>query len=335
MDIYDTGLMGTTARSGTQTPDGTNTSKSELDQNVEKMVGNISTWWSGIAKKSQDSINQARQQVESQGGIVNYAKSNYAKIESSIADAQKRAREQSSGEAAAASSEDQKPSIISVDKGKQRVLDEQPQEVTPTGPSLGASVSSLFTKITADPRLQQLQNSLTTTLQSVSNSQQPQLNQDGTPRSPIVGGPTKLQDSLAKLSLTFQSHLPHLDFKESQQLATKYLHATENFAKEIQTDMTDLVNELVRIVPPEGEAIEKTAPTTDTSDAPHATIAASDPVTAPQVDEEDFVWDEEDEETANDAKPVSAAADATPMSPESKLGSEAANAEDDEDSDWE
>ncbi len=69
--------------------------KTELDQNVEKLVGNISNWWSGFAKKSQDSINQARKEMESKGGIVNYAKSEYAKLETSIGEAQKKARDQS------------------------------------------------------------------------------------------------------------------------------------------------------------------------------------------------------------------------------------------------
>ena len=98
MDIYDPGLMGAAGRVGTSTPstnEADQPAKTELDQNVEKLVGNISSWWSGIAKKSQDSLAQARKEVETRGGIVNFAKAEYAKLETSIGEAQKKARDQS------------------------------------------------------------------------------------------------------------------------------------------------------------------------------------------------------------------------------------------------
>ena len=66
MDIYDPGLIaGSTRADGTNTPNDP-ANKTELDQNVEKLVGNISSWWSGIAKKSQDSITQARKEMDRQ-----------------------------------------------------------------------------------------------------------------------------------------------------------------------------------------------------------------------------------------------------------------------------
>ncbi|SPO21701.1 uncharacterized protein UTRI_01184_B [Ustilago trichophora] len=348
MDIYDPGLMaGSNRADGTSTPTNSNSDqpKTELDQNVEKLVGNISNWWSGFAKKSQDSINQARKEMENRGGIVNYAKSEYAKLESSIGEAQKKARDQSQ------TSSTEPPADPSLDdtavfssgataksensKGKQRAMDEpspaaaEAATASDQGPTLGASVSSLFSKLTSDPRLVQLQHSLTSTLQSVSSPQgEPKEAGDKTTAST----PINIQESLSKLSLTIQSHLPHLDLKESQQLATRYLHATESFAREMQSDMKEFVGELVRIVPPEGEgeneegeeekkadagrspgeeggknvsATEKATPTTevkiaseDVQSEPKETSTAAVSALAPTEDEEDFAWDEDDEEAA-------------------------------------
>lgn len=337
MDIYDPGLMAGTGRAdGTSTPTSNDqSSKTELDQNVEKLVGNISNWWTGFAKKSQDSITQVRKEMENRGGIVNYAKSEYAKLESSIGEAQKKARDQSqqqeqeadqeSGSAPNADSEDA-TNRSENSKGKQRAVDdpaaaEDGATALNPGPTLGASVSSLFSKLTSDPRLVQLQHSLTSTLQSVSSPAGTKELKDGDATEKAAGPtPINIQESLSKLSLTIQSHLPHLDLKESQQLATRYLHATESFAREMQSDMKDFVGELVRIVPPEGEDAEAKAPATvesesvskaapaektATSSAPvkasKASADTSEPakeVAAASEEEEDFAWDEDDEEAA-------------------------------------
>ncbi|KAJ1032674.1 hypothetical protein NDA16_000697 [Ustilago loliicola] len=373
MDIYDPGLMGAAGRvDGSSTPTGTSSNdgpKTELDQNVEKLVGNISNWWSGFAKKSQDSINQARKQVETRGGIVNYAKSEYAKLESSIGEAQKKARDQSqtasqptgaSGEgdedsATKTTGTEETPVRSETSKGKQRAVDDQdapaPTEAgiaSNQGPTLGASVSSLFSKLTSDPRLVQLQQSLTSTLQSVATPQGQSLNKEGGDAQKSAGAnPINIQESLSKLSLTIQSHLPHLDLQESQQLATRYLHATESFAREVQLDMKDFVGELVRIVPPEGESEEKTGlPASKTADAEVKSVEVTDKTASPtssggkpgsnatsksvsstpaaaadktartpSEDEEDFAWDEDDEEAAAGVEAKSAAAtkkEATP-----------------------
>lgn len=398
MDIYDPDLMTAAGRvDGTSTPTGTSSNdapKTELDQNVEKLVGNISNWWSGFAKKSQDSINQARKEVETRGGIVNYAKSEYAKLESSIGEAQKKARDQSqtasqSTEASAegdeasttkASQPEQPPVRSEISKGKQRAVDEQDPPATADagaasnqGPTLGASVTSLFSKLTSDPRLVQLQQSLTSTLQSVATPQGQPLNSEGGEGQKTAGAnPINIQESLSKLSLTIQSHLPHLDLKESQQLATRYLHATESFAKEVQSDMKDFVGELVRIVPPEGEADEKTGlpasqtaateekgvetaspaakvlnsekePTSKVSTTPTASAEKAAPT--PSEDEEDFAWDEDDEEAAAgvEAKPavpteqeVTPAAGAAASTATSEVKPvESKKNDSDEDSDWE
>lgn len=362
MDIYDPGLMAASGRiDGTSTPtgDANDKPKTELDQNVEKLVGNISNWWSGIAKKSQDSITQARKEMENRGGIVNYAKSEYAKLESSLGDAQKKARDQSQtasqpGEIDSTSEEtrSEDTSMQSENsKGKQRAIDDQDPAAEPKagtvsnqGPTLGASVSSLFSKLTTDPRLVQLQHSLTSTLQSTSSPQAQDGQKEGDDATPTRGGaPVKLQESLSKLSLTIQSHLPHLDLKESQQLATKYLHATESFAREMQSDMKEFVGELVRVVPPEGEdvsanptpstAVDSAADNSKTSTAAKlsseaveanrethkdsntatsATGAATRQTAAATAapadeEEEDFAWDEDDEEAAATSVAIPAA----------------------------
>lgn len=356
MDIYDSGLLAGTGRAdGSSTPiSNDQTNKTELDQNVEKLVGNISNWWTGFAKKSQDSITQARKEMENRGGIVNYAKSEYAKFESSIGEAQKKARDQSQQQPQEG---DQHPKVDSESldiasgdaairsensKGKQRAIDDPTaaaatDSTTPhsDGPTLSASVSSLFNKLTSDPRLVQLQHSLTSTLQSVSSPSQAGSKEpkDGeSAEKPTGTTPINIQESLAKLSVTIQSHLPHLDLKESQQLATRYLHATESFAREMQSDMKDFVGELVRIVPPEGEAAESGAPTSAGSEpirkagaadkstpdsqsekpieASEGTTGPAKKPTAASAEEEDFAWDEDDEEAA--AASTEAALPATP-----------------------
>ncbi|CDR87686.1 uncharacterized protein SPSC_03475 [Sporisorium scitamineum] len=393
MDIYDPGLMAGGGRadgSSTLTSNDQN-NKTELDQNVEKLVGNISNWWTGFAKKSQDSITQARKEMENRGGIVNYAKSEYAKLESSIGEAQKKARDQSQQQSQEANQESSADSATvpaaSEDaanrsgnsKGKQRAIDDPaaaPDSATALnqGPTLGASVLSLFTKLTSDPRLVQLQHSLTSTLQSVSSPAGIKEPKDGDATETATGAtPINIQESLSKLSLTIQSHLPHLDLKESQQLATRYLHATESFAREMQSDMKDFVGELVRIVPPEGEARETHSPTTVGSDSvakagvADKTAADSQPeklgktsadtteqvqkqaATASAEEEEDFAWDEDDEEAAaastEAAPPATSATEkakaadqasstAVPAASENKAAASKAE-ESEEDSDWE
>ncbi|SNX82564.1 uncharacterized protein MEPE_01270 [Melanopsichium pennsylvanicum] len=358
MDIYDPNIMGpATQADGTSTPNtATDAPKTELDQNVEKLVGNISSWWYGIAKKSQDSLAQARKEMESQGGIVNYAKAEYAKLESSIGEAQKRARDQSqtgasSAEALGDPSMDDKAVLDDGNaknsrensKGKQRAVDDERASAVASGksgenlnqgPTLGASVTSLFSKLTSDPRLVQLQHSLTSTLQSVSQGQ----SKEDEKAMGATTNPIKIQESLSKLSLTIQSHLPHLDLKDSQQLATKYLQATESFAKEMQADMKEFVGELVRVVPPEGEEIEsnmtkaveklsdksnnevvttekKTQELSEkvgkTANSPGidagASVTTAGATDAPE-EEDDFAWDEDDEEAAASTEAISAAA---------------------------
>ena len=342
MDIYDPGLMAASGRTdGTSTPTGTRSDepKTELDQNVEKLVGNISHWWSGFAKKSQDSISQARKEMENRGGIVNYAKSEYAKLESSIGEAQKKARDQSQ-----TASQPQDPSLDDTavfqdapaqsenSKGKQRAMEDPNLEGTAEatnapnqGPTLGASVSSLFSKLTSDPRLVQLQHSLTSTLQSVSSPQAQPQNGQGTDKATGVA-PTNLQESLSKLSLTIQSHLPHLDLKESQQLATRYLHATESFAREMQSDMKDFVGELVRIVPPEGE---------DAPTAPSKAVApGSDGTDAARADEASPAAEAKTSSVRNQTRQPAASTGADPATPEAKAAAAVAEAEDEEDFAW-
>ncbi|KAJ1586404.1 hypothetical protein NDA11_000276 [Ustilago hordei] len=399
MDIYDPGLMGAAGRvDGTSTPTGTISNdgpKTELDQNVEKLVGNISNWWSGFAKKSQDSINQARKEVETRGGIVNYAKREYAKLESSIGEAQKKTRDQSQtpsqpqetseegeiGAATKVSESEEVPVRSETSKGKQRVVDDQvaPSSaeagtVTNQGPTLGASVSSLFSKLTSDPRIAQLQQSLTDTLQTVATPQGQPLDKEGGDAEKKSGANLiNIQESLSKLSFTIQSHLPHLDLKESQQLATRYLRATESFAREVQSDMKDFVGELVRIVPPEGEGAEKrevqaskaidaeakiveavdetpSATIAATKSAPKSSAAAkagpttTSATTVPSEDEEDFAWDEDDEEAAAsvETKAVAAkekeaipAASTVAATDKDAKSVESKKEETDEDSDWE
>lgn len=141
------------------------------------------------------------------------------------------------------------------------------------------NVQSFWDRLQTDPRLNNIQASLASTLKNVSvpkagAAKDASTGEEGTP---IV--------SFADLSKQFQASFPHLNWKESQSLAKKYYDASENVARDWGKEMSNLMGDLVTIVPPEGQekassSQKDTTTQTESTSLPNAF-----------VDDEDFDWD--------------------------------------------
>ncbi|EPQ25940.1 uncharacterized protein PFL1_06395 [Pseudozyma flocculosa PF-1] len=321
----------------------------QAQQEISNLVTGISSWWSGVTQK-------AKQHVDSQGGLLNMAKSEYSRLEAQLSDAQAKARNDAlaasqpptsdidlaaAAAAAAAPSADlaTPTSTSSPDaKGKQRQLDDQSQDAgaalfttTTTTATDDAALahpleaatsffSRITTQLTSDPRVAALQKNILASLPTAQQQEREQGEAAGGRGDDVATA----QTTLSSLSRTIQSHLPHLDLKQSQQIASRYLEASESFAKDLGKDMRQLAGELVRIVPPEEdgaeghrqEVIEEShaAPPPPPQQQPQPAAAqGAKGARESDEDEDGFVWDEEDQVAGDEAKPAgeSAASAAT------------------------
>ncbi|KAN0061212.1 hypothetical protein ACQY0O_006948 [Thecaphora frezii] len=380
MDIYDRALTqqqppdhdGTdaaaAATASASTSPATSRAQPSLEAEVSNLVTGISSWWSGVAQKSQASISQAKQHVDKQGGLLSFAKSEYTKLEAQIADAQKKARQESFQppasdiDAAAAVAPAAAPAGSSGEKGKQRAVDQQDPvaaassdaEAVASASEEGTEVSStpralasgtegsgpldaasaffgrVTSQLTSDPRVAALQRNLLASLPTSKGGADASAaaDREAGDGSQRAAAGINVQQTLSNLSRTLQAHLPHLELGQTQQLASRYLEASENFAKDLGKDMRELANELVRIVPPEeqqqqqhdgkAEQGDEKRPSEDANKdvAPAAAVnegkkeaekAAPAETAGADVKEEedDFVWDEEDEaDKADKAAPA-------------------------------
>jgi hypothetical protein len=105
------------------------------------------------------------------------------------------------------------------------------------------NVQSFWDRIQADPRLHSIQASLAKTLETAKTA--------GTKDGSLDADGKSKTASFADLSKQFQTSFPHLNLKESQALAKKYFEASENVAKDWGKEMSTLMGDLVKIVPPE------------------------------------------------------------------------------------
>lgn len=123
-----------------------------------------------------------------------------------------------------------------------------------TAPSAQSFVSRLSSQLASNPSIASLQRTLALALSPESSN----TDQAAGQRSAATGG-SNVSESLHKLTLAVQGHLPQLDWAQSQQLAGRYLHASENFVQDLGKEMRDLVGDMVKIVPPEQDAAERAA----------------------------------------------------------------------------
>jgi hypothetical protein len=203
------------------------------------------------------------------------------------------------------------------------------------------NVQSFWDKVQADPRLNNIQTSLAKTLKNVSVPV-------STTKEGADGTSKTLPASFADVSKQFQASFPHLNWKESQTLAKKYLDASENVARDWGKEMTSLMSDLVKIVPPEEQENAKPALQKEATSAIKA-----EPVTLPTrtTEEEDFDWDGDmDSQSASAGLETTSApettswdsgisdvapkTDASPSTIQIKKATESTKDEDEE-SDWE
>ncbi len=133
-----------------------------------------------------------------------------------------------------------------------------------------ARASSLFSQLTTsiqnDPRVRNLQTSLTalgkqagervSAVGAGTGAGAASAAEDGSKEGAAAADGSAAKagsgDLLSSLSTTIQSSLPHLSWQESQALAEKYWHKSEEFAKEIVHEVRGLAEDLVQVVPPPG-----------------------------------------------------------------------------------
>lgn len=206
------------------------------------------------------------------------------------------------------------------------------------------NVQSFWDKLQADPRLNNIQSTLAKTLKNVSVPTASTTAKDASTGE--EGGATKgLPTSFADVSKQFQASFPHLNWKESQTLAKKYLDASENVARDWGKEMTTLMGDLVKIVPPEEQDKKEPAPKeADTKAEP------VQPLPARSAEEDDFDWDG-DIDTYSAASPglqttsapettswdsgTSELATDKPTSPKREVSTKSSTKDEDEESDWE
>lgn len=163
------------------------------------------------------------------------------------------------------------------------------------------NVQSFWDRLQADPRLNNIQASLASTLKNVSLPKAASnVKEESTEDSQDS---TKVQSlNFADVSKQFQASFPHLNWKESQALAKKYYDASENVARDWGKEMTTLMGDLVKIVPPDGSAEKGSAavsqPNAATTTQPiekpvmMATTTTKDTLaTGASTEDEDFDWD--------------------------------------------
>lgn len=218
------------------------------------------------------------------------------------------------------------------------------------------NVQSFWDRIQADPRMNNIQTSLASTLKNIS-----------LPKAEATKDASKDEEdassvSFADLSKQFQASFPHLNWKESQTIAKKYYDASENVARDWGKEMSNLMGDLVKIVPPEEQG--------QASSLQKDGVVKAEPSSMPNasVDDEDFDWDgdmdlhsastglqtmsgpettswEENafesgtkaQGDAHDQKvvPAPAASKVIPSGKESKKNEDNDKEDEDEDSDWE
>lgn len=119
------------------------------------------------------------------------------------------------------------------------------------------SAQAWFTRmqgtLASEPRVQELQRSLASTLQSArsaaANVTSPAAPGEAGAEGTDASRSAPLATALPALSKTIQAAIPHLDWKQSQELAKRYYAASESMAKDLGKEMQTLANEMVRIVP--------------------------------------------------------------------------------------
>ncbi|PWN43742.1 hypothetical protein IE81DRAFT_346340 [Ceraceosorus guamensis] len=100
-----------------------------LEQEVSQLVGSLGSWWTGVSKRSQDTLASARKQIDAQGGLMAMARAEAAKLEAQLNEAQKAAREKAQVPLeASAEGETTSGNTSNKGKGKAKALDDDSEK---------------------------------------------------------------------------------------------------------------------------------------------------------------------------------------------------------------
>lgn len=154
-----------------------------------------------------------------------------------------------------------------------KAIDEAMEAARKNAKSALNSVQSFWEKVQADPRMTSMQASVAHTLQNISLPQSAAAtggetevgeSQGAEPDATIASPRTRRNLALPDLSKQFQGAFPHLDWKESQTMAKRYFEASQNAARDWGKEMSHLMGDLVKVVPPERAAGPSAAASTET-----------------------------------------------------------------------
>ena len=213
---------------------------------------------------------RAQKHVEQQGGVLSAARQELGRLESQLDQASERAREKSrAGEEPHVGDTSfelsgEEETATHVDKGKARADDAASAGAASLG-ELTGSVWSTLQRFAHHEQVQKLQQQMAALVHS--------------------GDGEKSTEGEIKEGAT-RSALPA--FREVEALAGKYLEAGEGFAREMGRDLGRMLDEVVKIVPPEEE---KRTEAQAAAPAEKTTLAqATEPIT------DDFSWDADEDE---------------------------------------
>ena len=250
----------------------------KIEDRVTNLVGGFSSWWSNVNQQSQSAFQAARTQIEKQGGLMATAKQSFARLEESM--------EQASQEARAKGREGAQPTELgepyeladdaetepaapapSANKGKQP--EERAPQEQPSLAGLGTSAWASLQRLAHLPQVAKIQEQISHAVQSSTDSESGQ--------------------SLQRV------------LHDAEALVTRYVHDGEVFARGVGKDLRGLLDDVVKIVPPEEAeriAEDKPQPVVDVpSDAPAEVKGTSEEkVYHTLEDAEDFRWDDDEDD---------------------------------------
>ncbi|CAO1638260.1 unnamed protein product [Parajaminaea phylloscopi] len=324
-----------------------------FEQDVRQLAQNVSSWWSGFSKKSQEQISLAQKQIASQGGIINYAKNEATRFETQIDETRKKAKAQREAEDAAMQKARQEEAEVSdtthspVAAADTSAL--QPDDATrsvteaaaadsvgPSSPEAESapSIISRLQTLSSDPRIASLQSDVSKRISSLFAPQ------NTTERSGAVDEEKTqpLTKSVQSALQDVSQSLRQLGGAEGRAYAQRYLKASEDLVGRVGEEWKDMMGELVRVVPADADVEQKgaqrdasTVSTAATQVKPEATSTAS----SKMIDERRDATDRPSTETVLTSSQPSTS---TPMSATARTASNAsaAGSTDDEDAfSWE
>ncbi|WFC98610.1 hypothetical protein MYAM1_001340 [Malassezia yamatoensis] len=244
----------------------------KIEDEVTSAFSGLSSWWSSMNKQSQSKLKAARSHVEEQGGFLAYVKQGVAKIDESMEQSSQQARARNRNASQPVELGDtfelaDEPDPVPRDKGKG--VDRQLEADTSGIESIKSGAWASLQRLAHLPKVQQLQDQLANVTHSNADSAS---------------------------TLNFQRIL-----QDAEALVSKYVHDGEKMARDVSQDLRGLLDDVVRVVPPDqkfsaydsgkDEPIEtQPALGKDTSNMPRQQIHTLE-------DPDDFVWDDDEIES--------------------------------------